>query len=110
MGIGGSGHCVSLIKVKPLKDVCEVTGLIDMDCMSDGIVVNLKSHIIIHGPVCNLEHALKVCNDRVQILSSGGANDPVVDKNPNDKVDGGTGFEPIVHTGISVTGDKIVEL
>ena len=65
MCISWSGNNVSLVQIEALQDIRNVTGLMDMDNVSKGVVMNLEAHVVIHWPVCNLEHALKMCDDGV---------------------------------------------
>lgn len=78
--------------------------------MSIRIPVDLKSNIIIHRHVCNFEHTLEVLNHRVKVLFIWSANDPVINKDPNNEVNKVGGSEMVINARVNIISNEVIKL
>ena len=109
MSISRSRDWVRRVKLKTLKDVRNIASLIDKNSMVGEITMNLETHIIIHRPVSDFEHAEKMLDNRIEILSVCSTNDAIIHVYADNEVDGVICSRTIVYTGISIAGEEIIQ-
>ena len=59
---------ISLVKSETLKNIYEISSMVDKNSMSSRILMYMETNVIVHLTMCDLESVCKVIDNGVKFL------------------------------------------